>query len=662
MKKGIQGEAEDVDFDQVDDIQVYDDAGDVQQDDAVYEESEANHFFGILDRQELEYFKQAESLLHADSFGSSEEREGFIAGVADEMSGKELKLATSQVCSKLMERIILSGTDAQVRQIFKAFNGHFSDLSCQKYASHCAETLLVRLAPMAEREILEGPSLEEGSDEEYVSAENMILFIVSELKPKVFNELITHQYASHVLRMLMIVLTGAEIPSNSVRSALRSKKSKFARKVIAVSAGGEEFFGKSYQVPSSFRQSAGEIIKELAGKLDCRLARELSISKVASPFMQLAIRSEAESKRKKNKDLSLPGLIFNNGEGEESFVEYLLSDAVGSHFFEAMILSGLPIDLIERLYSSYMEGRLAKLARRDYGSYVIGAILIKVKAAKASKIIDQLVEENEGVYPSNLVRAIIEASAKHNLKTEELVSKLVSKDSQKDLLADLEVDKTLTDYKYGRVHSNPALVQKSAFIQTLVKAAPTVRASLMDTFTTMEHDKLMAMAKHPIYSHLVESCLEPAADTIRRRKLLNQITTPGSVVELACNAYGSHVIDKLWRFTYKLKFFRERIAEELLSEETKIKESRYGKMVWKTWSLDKYLRLRFVWWKLVKEEEDKIGETLGESHALVEQKQAPKSRTNPAEHHAGGKIRSRKHDGKEKTPYDRPSQSLTTRR
>lgn len=661
MKKGIQGEAEDVDFDQVDDIKIYNGPDDLEQPDTDSEESEANHFFGILDREELEYFKQAESLLHADSFGSAEERDGFISGVADEMGGKELKLATSQVCSKLMERIILSGTEPQARQIFKAFNGNFSDLSCQKYASHCAETLLVRLAPMAEREILEGPSVEEGSDEEYVSAENMVLFIVSELKPRIL-EFAVHQYASHVLRMLMIVLTGAEIPSNNIRSALRSKKSKFARKVIAVSAGGEEFFGKSYQVPSSFRQSAGELIKELAGKLDCRQARELSINKIASPLMQLAIRSEAESKRKKNKDLLLPGLIFNNGEGEESFVEYLLSDAVGSHFFEAIIFSGLPVDLIERLYSSYMEGRLAKLARRDYGSYVIGAILIKLKPVKSSKIIDQLVTENEGKYPSNLVRSIIDAATKHNLKTEELISKLVSNDAHKDPLAELEVDKTLTDYKYGRVHSNPALVQKSAFLQTLAQAAPSVRASLMDAFTEMEHEKLMAMAKHPIYSHLVESCLEPAADTIRRRKLLNQLTTPGSVVALACNAYGSHVIDKLWRFTYKLKFFRERIAEELLSEETKIKESRYGKMVWKTWSLDKYLRLRFVWWKLVKEEEDKIGETLGESHAMVEQKQAPKSRSSPDEKHTGGKIHSRKHDRKQKTPYDRPLHSSSTRK
>ena len=80
-------------------------------------------FFGMLDEEEQEYFKRADEMLELNSFGAPDERELFLANVYKEAEGKELKIAQSQSCSRLMERLIQLSTSAQLKQLFQAFNG-----------------------------------------------------------------------------------------------------------------------------------------------------------------------------------------------------------------------------------------------------------------------------------------------------------------------------------------------------------------------------------------------------------------------------------------------------------------------------------------------------------------------------------------------------------
>lgn len=80
-------------------------------------------FYGMLDDEEQEYFKQADTMLELNQFPTSEERELFLANVYTEAKGKELKIANSQSCSRLMERLILSSTSSQLKSLFQKFSG-----------------------------------------------------------------------------------------------------------------------------------------------------------------------------------------------------------------------------------------------------------------------------------------------------------------------------------------------------------------------------------------------------------------------------------------------------------------------------------------------------------------------------------------------------------
>ena len=80
-------------------------------------------FYGLLDEDEQEYFKRADSMLELNQFADPEERSLFLANVYKEANGKELKIANSQSCSRLMERLILLSTPGHLKNLFQKFSG-----------------------------------------------------------------------------------------------------------------------------------------------------------------------------------------------------------------------------------------------------------------------------------------------------------------------------------------------------------------------------------------------------------------------------------------------------------------------------------------------------------------------------------------------------------
>ena len=80
-------------------------------------------FFGMLDEEEQDYFKKADEMLELNSFADPNERDLFLANVYREAEGKELKLANSQSCSRLMERLIRLSSAQQLKKLFQKFNG-----------------------------------------------------------------------------------------------------------------------------------------------------------------------------------------------------------------------------------------------------------------------------------------------------------------------------------------------------------------------------------------------------------------------------------------------------------------------------------------------------------------------------------------------------------
>jgi nucleolar protein 9 len=80
-------------------------------------------FYGMLDDDEQEYFKRADEMLELNQFEDPEARTLFLESVYKEADGKELKIANSQSCSRLLERLILLSSPEQLKGLFQKFSG-----------------------------------------------------------------------------------------------------------------------------------------------------------------------------------------------------------------------------------------------------------------------------------------------------------------------------------------------------------------------------------------------------------------------------------------------------------------------------------------------------------------------------------------------------------
>jgi nucleolar protein 9 len=78
-------------------------------------------FYGLLDEEEQEYFRKAGEVLDLNQFPDADERNAFVESLYREADGKELKLANSQSCSRLFERLLRLSTPSQLKKIFQKF-------------------------------------------------------------------------------------------------------------------------------------------------------------------------------------------------------------------------------------------------------------------------------------------------------------------------------------------------------------------------------------------------------------------------------------------------------------------------------------------------------------------------------------------------------------
>lgn len=609
-------------------------------------------FYGLVDSSEIEYFKLAESTLNVDAFDSDEERAGFIRSVLEECRGKELKLMTNQICSKLMERLVLSASDRQLKHIFHQCQGQFPALAHHKYSSHVLETLLVRSAALIEKELANDYQINEedleDDEDKFVATttmESMFNQMLTSCSPH-WSNMLVHPYASHVMRVVLLVVAGKEMPSTTKsNSVLRSKKSKIARKMIEIK--DNEDFNRAFQTPPSFRDELKSIINSVASPLDTTKARELAVHKVASPVLQLILRVEGIVDRERTVwHLLFEGEKAEKEPKEEAFVEYLLSDSVGSHFLEAVIKNdGARMKYIERLYKLYVKDRVLKIAKRaTTGVYIVQALMLKLKPGEVEYILDQIIpeisnlisiSENQNI---DLGKAVIEASiTRHNYRRDDLVQQLFVKFAPNYNIEEPSDDTTieffenvlqLTGSTLGNTRDDWPTAEerrRALFMERLMDYDYSFVVCAWLNFMALPSERFLQMCFHGVFSHVVEHALkvkpvsegEPLDLTIRRKKFLNIFS--GHIFKLACNSYGSHIVDKLWDFTVLLPMYKDRIASELVAESHRVKESIYGRLVWKNWSMELFIRKKYDWKVLVKtqEQEYKAG---GDENTEVQKK------------------------------------------
>lgn len=499
----------------------------------------------------------------------------------------------------------------------------FIHLVSHRFASHCCEALFLRSAPVVTDELLASDSSADANTDDGVvreSMETLFLNTLAELEDD-FGYLLTDRYASHVLRVLLLVLSGETVDTGATKHLLQSKR-KESNTIQGHETEDVEALNRPRAVPESFSKALERLIVNSIAGLDTDKLRTLATHPNGNPTLQLLLKLELShlGKQRAKDEASitrtlLPDDPITHDSESAKFISGLVYDPIGSHLVE-QIIQHAPGKMFKSLYAEFFKERLASHARNEIAGYVVCRTLERLGH-------DDLLEAHEILIPhiSDLLRK------NRTMVVRTLIERCVARDIDTQAIA-VQVDATWhgqdgfeikTLLKYNRAEADepvaleamqmpegnavaplstretaPVKAHFNVLAQAMLLVPGSLSALVLDSLIGLDPTTLLNMAKDQIVSRTLQAALTTRnASMITTRKLIQQFY--GHMGEMALDVAASHVVDCIWQGTHGLAFIRERVAEELAENEAQLRESSYGRAVWKNWKMDLYKRRRADW-------------------------------------------------------------------
>lgn len=605
-------------------------------------------FYGLLSDEEQEYFRHADELLEVNNFETPEERSLFLANVYREAEGKELKLACSQSCSRLMERLILLSTVEQKKKLFGVFSGNFSHLVQHRFASHCCETLFIQSAGAVTEE-LTSKDEETKDDEIFVSMENLFLYTLNELEGQM-TSLLTDRFASHTLRILLVILAGRPIEITSHPSLLKSKRKEKVT-ITGLDKAPTGLAESIRAVPSSFTYAIEKIATDTIETMDESFIRILATHPTGNPTLQLLLELELTTKsgtsqRKTLLSTLLPDDPSTPDSHSQVFISGLMYDAIGSRLLETLVTYA-PGKLFKSIYRSTFKDRIPSLARNEIASYVVSKVLNRLSKEDLLEALEQITPHISGLierHRTMVVKTLLERCNVRGADTRavtEVISTAYGSDPQKIILKMACIDKldSLTEALLPPTSSEseaplpalpkptPAQTHGTYLAQSMLKIPGPPQTLIQESLLALPSETLQVLALWTPTSHILQAALIPLTSTSNqtfRRKLINALITPSPhspspLLTLASSNSGTHVLDSLLPSSTTLLSLIERVSTTLCTHENELRESFTGRIVWRNWSLDLFKRRRGDWVKKIRSvNSEKVIAGMPEKGALLE--------------------------------------------
>ena len=450
--------------------------------------------------------------------------------------------------------------------------------------------------------------------------EKCFLDTMSEIESNI-GFLMTDRFASHVLRVLLVVFSGEPLDSSANKQLMQSKNKE---SIKVEGKEKSETKDQNRKVPESFSVALEKLLSDSIAGLDTEKLRALATSPNGNPTLQLLLRLElSHFGKQRAKDESsvirtlLPDEPITSESSSAAFINAMIYDNIGSRLIETLVESA-PAKLFKNIYGTLFKERLPSYARNEIASFVACRIMERLGK-------DELLAAHESIAPTipsllernrtNIVRTLIERCAVRGIDTKAIAVHINSTWDGPDgfeIKKLLKIDDT-PDSKSSKKpeppHSSAANTTGAAFVakasepvkahfnvlaQAMLLVPGALSGLVLDALIGLDTETLFSMSKDPIVSRTLQAAVTTRnASTITIRKLVQRFY--GHIGEMALDKAASHVVDCVWEGTHGLAFIRERIAEELAENEAQLRESPCGRAVWKNWKMDMYKRRRGDW-------------------------------------------------------------------
>ena len=635
-----------------------------------------NIFHGLLTSEESDYFSAVNAKLDANDFSSPEDRDLFVEAVHRELKGKELKVACSQSASRVLERVVGVSTVKQVRELLGRLLGNLGGLVCHRFGSHVVECLLRKGA-----EILGLGEVVVGEGEGR-STEDMFVEVATELTPDV-GYLMTEKFATHVVRTLMLILSGEPLDSEFSRNLLGRK-----RKDTPPQSGSVT---QDHHVPLSFHTALTEMIEAALTGLETSYLRSLATSATGNPVLQILLRFELSvSGKEKFKDERsvlrrlFPDESFEHDADSAKFIQGLVYDPKGSRLIEVLI-HNMPGKRFKKFYKNILQPQLSNLSKNEIASHVASQVLERLGKDDLEDAIDRIAPELPQQISRNqltVLRTLIERTGVRQADPTQILEVLhtaYGEDETLRLPRMLHLDpapestKTKPDKRHKDIATTSTLnvvsPHGSTLAQRILRAPPPLSNFLHTSILSLDASLLVALSKDRNGTHIIQTALtSPYSPSPFLRQLSHGLQP--HVLTLAGDPIGSHVLDALWTATSHatgLHFIKEGIDSNLAGAEGTLRACVPGRVVWRNWNLDLYRRRPREWQVLARQSDDadgpshangsvgRVGCVRQENAALAGKEEGDDKENHAASTNAGEKAN-------EKTPIERARERHFARR
>lgn len=498
----------------------------------------------------------------------------------------------------------------------------FLHLAQHRFASHCCETLFLRCAPIVTQELLapwEEQQQTATDGEIYVSMENLFLYALNELEGNL-GYLMTDPFASHTLRVLLLVLSGQPLADPHKTTLIQSKKKENITMAIR-NSGESEMKTGSRTVPEAFHAAVKRMISGTVAGLDTTYLRALTTHPIGNPVLQLLLELELSSSGKQKVKES--GSLFRKlipedssvEDSTNSFINGLTYDTVGSRLLEVIIKSA-PGKTFKMLYARIFRDKLGTMAKNDTAGFIVIKVLERLNKKDLQTAMEQinpqiglLVERSR----TSIIKALVERCRVRGADVKPVADELVQAygtDPVQRLTKMVRLDTSNTD---GMAEDRKRQVEKqdsgkvhgSLLAQSMLDTPGLLRELITDGLLEMDTATLVIVAKDRTASRMLQCSLACSDQTLKFRRVLIQRFL-GHIADLATNMIGSHVVDEFWAASKGLTFIRERIAIELLENEALVRDSFPGRATWRNWQMDVYKTKKGEWTFRAKETDGQV--------------------------------------------------------
>ncbi|XP_075700852.1 nucleolar protein 9 [Rhinoderma darwinii] len=549
------------------------------------------HDLPRLDPKSVGYFRRVGETLQQD-FKSDDDRALFVRNVFNEVKGNELALATDMSGSVVLQKLFSVAASTQLCQVLDVLSNSWQSVCWHRSGAHVVQTALLQYKRLQDQKTTEEDDDDDGGDP-CSSLEDLLLSLCREVKEH-FLPYNQNTHGSFIVRTLLQVLSG---------TVLNQEASKKGGQGLTVTS--------EFEVPPSFLQQLQEMSGLFTGHVGV-----FATHKLASLGMQTALQvlqRKSPSTCAALCDDVMSYLSSRTVSGDGSALLVFLKDETSSRLLEKILeVSGKK--QLRRLFKSHFKGQLQALAAHPIANYTVQRLIRAMRTKKLfSALFEELSPAMEDVLAKGhmgIITTLAEACKRLESHQTELVTHLMEAfhccaPTSRRVTGVPLILSLLTYETYYKIEGeeepsehqdHPDIKLQSVnyhgsiLLQHLLHFQDP--SPVLYSLGNMTEVDLHTVACSQAGSHVFDALLNSATITEKqRKKVLRKLR--GHCMELACNKYGSRVLDRVWKASSM--GVKEEVAQKLVERLRELQNDPIGHHIARNFALSHFVNRRKDW-------------------------------------------------------------------